>query len=194
MPIADVVFTGGAVFSAGAAASVAADVAVLDGRIVAVGSTDDLRAWVGDATTVVDTSGRLVVAGFQDAHVHPIGAGVEMLQCDLTGATDAADCLRIIAEYAQANPDEPWIRGAGWSMEFFPGGTPMAADLDAVVADRPVLLSNRDHHGAWANSLALALAGVTAETPDPSDGRIERDAGGAPSGTLHEGAVALVET
>ncbi|KQQ92867.1 amidohydrolase [Leifsonia sp. Leaf325] len=194
MPIADVVFTGGAVFSAGAAASVAADVAVLDGRIVAVGPTDELHAWVGDATTVVDTSGRLVVAGFQDAHVHPIGAGVEMLQCDLTKATDAADCLRIIAEYAQANPDEPWIRGAGWSMEFFPGGTPTAAALDAVVADRPVLLSNRDHHGAWANSLALALAGLTAETPDPSDGRIERDAAGAPSGTLHEGAVALIET
>lgn len=193
MPIADVVFTGGTVFSAGATASVSADVAVLDGRIVAVGTTADVRDWIGDGTTVVDTTGRLVVAGFQDAHVHPVGAGVEMLQCDLTGATDAADCLRLIAEYAQANPEEPWIRGAGWSMEFFPGGTPTAAALDAVVADRPVLLSNRDHHGAWANSRALALAGVTAETPDPSDGRIERDADGAPSGTLHEGAVALVE-
>ncbi|KQX05437.1 MULTISPECIES: amidohydrolase [unclassified Leifsonia] len=193
MPNADVVFTGGAVFSAGLPASVAADVAVLDGRIVAVGPSPELRDWIGDGTTLVDTSGRLLVPGFQDAHVHPIGAGVEILQCDLTGASDAADCLRMIAEYAAANPDEPWIRGGGWSMEFFPGGTPTAADLDAVVADRPVLLSNRDHHGAWANSLALSVAGITAETPDPADGRIERDAAGSPAGTLHEGAVALVE-
>jgi predicted amidohydrolase YtcJ len=132
------------------------------------------------------------VPGFHDSHVHPVQAGVELLQCDLTSAKSAADCIRLVAAYSVANPDVPWIVGAGWALEFFPGGTPTAATLDAVVRDRPVMLSNRDHHGAWLNSRALALAGITSRTPDPPDGRIERDASGAPTGTLHEGAVALL--
>ena len=79
--------------------------------------------------------------------------------------------------------------GGGWAMEHFPGGTPRKEDLDAVVPDRPVFLFNRDVHGAWVNSRALELAGITAHTPDPSDGRIERDPPtGEPTGTLHEGA------
>ena len=89
-------------------------------------------------------------------------------------------------------PSCAWILGGGWAMPAFPGGTPTAADLDAVVPDRPVFLPNRDHHGAWVNSRALEIAGIDASTPDPPDGRIERDADGRPSGTLHEGATALV--
>ena len=77
-------------------------------------------------------------------------------------------------------------------MSAFPGGTPTAADLDAVVPDRPVFLPNRDHHGAWVNSRALELAGIDRHTPDPADGRIERDADGRPTGTLHEGAMHAV--
>ena len=83
----------------------------------------------------------------------------------------------------------PWILGGGWAMAAFPGGTPTAADLDAVVPDRPVFLPNRDHHGAWVNTRALEIAGIDAHTPDPPDGRIERDADGRPTGTLHEGAM-----
>ena len=97
----------------------------------------------------------------------------------------------MVAAYA-ARHDGPWILGGGWAMPAFPGGTPTAADLDAVVPDRPVFLPNRDHHGAWVNSRALELAGITAETPDPADGRIERLPDGTPSGTLHEGAMGLV--
>ena len=191
---ADLVLTGGRVF-AGLATDAPAEhaVAVLDGVIVAVGAPDEVAGLIAPGTEVVDTTGMLVVPGFHDAHVHPVQAGVELLQCDLTGAADAADCLRRVAAYATAYPDEPWIVGAGWSMEFFPGGTPTAAALDAVVADRPVVLSNRDHHGAWANSRALDLAGITAATPDPAGGRIERDEHGAPTGTLHEGAVNLLD-
>jgi predicted amidohydrolase YtcJ len=95
--------------------------------------------------------------------------------------------------YAAAHPDEPWIVGGGWKMSAFPRGTPTKDVLDAIVPDRPAFLPNRDGHGAWVNSRALELAGVTAETPDPSDGRIERDADGEPSGTLHEGAMELVD-
>src|SRR5215213_7926138 len=97
-----------------------------------------------------------------------------------------------MAAYADAHPDRPWILGGGWAMSAFPGGTPTAADLDAVVPDRPVFLPNRDHHGAWVNSRALELAGITTLTPDPPHGRFERDADGRPTGTLHEGAMHAV--
>ncbi|MFC9059993.1 amidohydrolase, partial [Streptomyces sp. NPDC057074] len=94
--------------------------------------------------------------------------------------------------YADAHPERPWITGGGWSMEAFPGGRPDRRLLDAIVPDRPVYLVNRDHHGAWANSRALDVAGVTRDTPDPADGRVERDADGAPTGMLQEGAMSLV--
>lgn len=187
---ADTLFTGGTVWTAGWERSKRQDVAVRAGGIVAVGEPGSLSAEAG--AEVVDITGRLLVPGFQDSHVHPVQAGVELLQCDLTRATDAEDCVRIVAEYAASHPDEPWILGAGWSMEFFPGGTPTREALDRVVADRPVALSNRDHHGMWVNTRALELAGITDRTPDPVDGRIERDAAGVASGTLHEGAVGLL--
>ena len=91
-----------------------------------------------------------------------------------------------------SHPDEPWIRGGGWYMAAFEGGTPRREDLDRIVADRPAFLTNRDGHGAWVNTKALELAGITAATADPADGRIERDPDGSPSGTLHEGAMDLV--
>jgi predicted amidohydrolase YtcJ len=94
--------------------------------------------------------------------------------------------------YAEAHPDREWILGGGWSMDVFPGGTPTKDLLDAVVPDRIVFLPNRDGHSAWVNSRALEVAGVTSATLDPADGRIERDAAGEPSGTLHEGAADLV--
>lgn len=194
MPCADLVVTGGSVFRGLASEpSLVADIAVRDGAIVAVGDRDALAGLIGPATEIVDATGALVAPGFQDAHVHPTQGGVELLQCDLTGATDAADCLRIVREYAASHPEAPWIVGAGWSMEFFAGGTPTAAALDTVVPDRPAVLSNRDHHGAWVNSRALELGGITSTTLDPIDGRIERAANGTPTGTLHEGAVNLLD-
>ncbi len=192
MANADLVFHGGSIFTAPQTTSVPASVAVSNGRIVAVGTAAEIAPWIGPDTEMVDITGRLLIPGFQDAHVHPVMAGVELLQCDLSGATDADECLRLIRAYAEANPDLPWIRGGGWSMDFFPGGTPTAVLLDSAVADRPVLLMNRDHHGSWVNTRALEFAGVTSETLDPSDGRIERDADGTPTGTLHEGATDLV--
>jgi predicted amidohydrolase YtcJ len=140
---------------------------------------------------VVDLAGGLVSPGFTDAHCHPIQGGLERMQCDLTEGATREEYLAMVHAYA-ARHDGPWIRGGGWAMAPFVGGTPTAADLDTVVPDRPALLHNRDHHGAWANSRALELAGITAETPDPHDGRIERLADGSPQGTLHEGAVNLV--
>ncbi|GAA1634759.1 amidohydrolase [Actinoplanes couchii] len=186
---ADLLFSGGPVFSAGDGP--ATSVAVRAGRIAAVG--DDLRDWRGPRTEVVDLAGRLLLPGFQDAHVHAVVGGVELNQCDLTETVDVGEYLRRIAGYAAAHPDAEWIVGGGWSMESFPGGVPGRELLDRVVPDRPVYLINRDHHGAWVNSRALELAGITADTPDLEHGRIDRLADGSPAGALQEGAMELVE-
>lgn len=160
------------------------DVRVRDGRVVELG-----RGLEPDGAEVVEAA--FVSPGFTDAHVHPVQGGLERLRCDLSELSTREEYLAAVASYA-ATHDGPWILGGGWSMPAFPGGTPTAADLDAVVPDRPVLLPNRDHHGAWVNTRALELAGIDEHTPDPPDGRIELDADGRPSGTLHEGATALV--
>jgi predicted amidohydrolase YtcJ len=189
---ADLVFTNGACYTVDAAGRWAQAVAVRDGRIAAVGTDAELRQLVGPGTEVVDLDGRMLIPGFQDAHVHPVGGGLQLLRCDLSGLMTAGDYLRAIGEYADQHPADGWIRGGGWAMEAFPGGTPTAEVLDKAVADRPAYLPNRDHHSAWVNTRALELAGVTRQTPDPADGRIERDAAGHPTGALHEGAMNLV--
>ena len=188
---ADLVLTGGAVYTVDAARSWAQAVAVSGGRIAAVGTDADVRPYVGPRTEVINLRGRMLLPGFQDAHVHASGGGLERSQCDLTGEHTRAGYLAAIRSYADRNPGA-WIVGGGWGMDVFPGGVPSKDDLDQVVPDRPVFLSNRDHHGAWVNSRALALAGVDATTPDPPDGRIERTAAGEPQGTLHEGAMNLI--
>ncbi|MGK9149113.1 amidohydrolase [Plantibacter flavus] len=187
---ADTVFSGGTVFRSALDAPRAGAVAVTDGRISAL--DDDALAAIGPDTDVVDLGGGLLLPGFVDAHVHPVEAGLEQLACDLSGERTPDGYLAAIAAYAAAHPDRPWIVGGGWQQAAFPGGTPLAVDLDRIVPDRPVFLQNRDHHGAWVNSVALRLAGLDATTPDPADGRIERDDAGRPSGMLHEGARALV--
>ncbi|EST35789.1 amidohydrolase [Streptomyces roseochromogenus] len=189
---ADLLFTDGPVLtSGGPEGRTATAVAVTGGRITAVGG-DELRDLAGPGTEVVDLAGRLLLPGFQDAHVHPVPAGLELAQCDLSGTPTAEESVAAVRAYADAHPEREWILGGGWSMEAFAGGTPTKELLDAVVPDRPVYLPNRDHHGAWVNSRALRLAGIDRDTPDPADGRIERDASGEPSGTLQEGAMQLV--
>lgn len=188
---ADLVFVGGPVFLPDASQGAAAAVAVAGGRVAAVGG-EEVRALIGPGTEVVHLRGGLLIPGFQDAHVHPYQGGMSLLNCNLRAATTASGAVAIVAEYARANPTLEWITGGGWYMSLFPGGAPTAHLLDAVVPDRPVFLINRDAHGAWVNSRALELAGITADTPDPRDGRIERGDRGVPTGTLHEGAMELV--
>jgi predicted amidohydrolase YtcJ len=167
--------------------------AVAGDRLVAVVPEADLDMYVGPHTETVDLAGGLLLPGFQDAHAHPVQAGVERLRCDLTTANTREEYLDLVRGYAQAQPERPWLLGGGWAMPVFGTVGPRAADLDAIVPERPVFLANRDHHGAWVNTAALRLAGIHRNTPDPVDGRIERDASGDPTGTLHEGAMALVQ-
>ncbi|MFI9802870.1 amidohydrolase [Streptomyces sp. NPDC052301] len=185
----DLLFTGGPVLTPEGRTATA--VAVTGDRVTAVGG-DELRDLAGPRTEVVDLAGRLLLPGFQDAHVHPVPAGLELAHCDLSGLATAEETVAAVRAYAEAHPEREWILGGGWSMEAFTGGTPTKELLDAVVPDRPVYLPNRDHHGAWVNSRALELAGIDRDTPDPADGRIERDASGGPGGTLQEGAMQLV--
>jgi predicted amidohydrolase YtcJ len=194
MPAADVVFLGGRVFAADPVRRFATALAVRDGRIAALGHERDVRDLVGPLTRTVDLAGGLLLPGFQDAHAHPVQGGLERMCCDLSAYSTKEDYLAAVARYAAAHPEVEWVTGGGWSMSAFDAGGPRASELDAVVRDRPVLLPNRDHHGAWVNSRALQLAGLDARTPDPADGRIERDRDGFPSGTLHEGAMDLVAT
>jgi predicted amidohydrolase YtcJ len=184
---AELILTGGHLFDAGDATTLA----VRDGRILAVGGAEVLELR-GPGTEVVELRGRLLLPGFQDAHVHAVTGGVELGQCDLTGTVDPDEYLRRIAVYAADHPGAAWITGGGWSMESFPAGVPAKESLDRVVPDRPVFLTNRDHHAAWVNSRALALAGITADTPQPPDGRIDLAPDGSPAGALQEGAMGLV--
>ncbi len=186
-----VVFRGGQVFLADGGHGLATAVAIRDGRIIAVGGDRQVGALLTEADEVVELDGRMVLPGFVDAHVHPVMGGLEMSRCDLSGGRTAQRYQEIIAAYA-GRYDGEWILGGGWSMPAFPGGCPTREQLDLVVADRPAILPNRDHHSAWVNTRALQLAGIDADTPDPPDGRIERDAAGRPTGTLHEGAADLV--
>jgi predicted amidohydrolase YtcJ len=190
---ADMVLRGGHAYLVDAARSWAQAVAVADGQIVAVGTDTEVSGLIGPGTDVIDLGGRMVLPGFQDAHVHASGGGLERIRCDLSQTHNLDDYLSTVRAYARRHPDVSWITGGGWSLDVFPGGIPGRQDLDRAVPDRPVYLANRDHHAAWVNSRALAIAGVSAATPDPVDGRIERDARGEPSGTLQEGAMDLVQ-
>jgi predicted amidohydrolase YtcJ len=178
--------TGGHVFTP--AGIVEQPVLIEDGIITAIGA-DALTAT--DAVEI-DAAGGLVSPGFQDSHIHPYHAGLDMIACDLSPYDTADAYLARISEYAEGNPELPWIVGGGWAMDAFPGGLPTAAALDAVVPDRPAFFPNRDGHGAWVNTKALEIGGIDDATPDPFDGRIERDADGHAIGTLQEGAMGLV--
>ena len=188
----DLILHGGRVHTVDDARPTAEAVAVLGGRIVAVGSDADVKALAGSRTRRIDLRGRTLLPGFQDAHVHAVTSGLDRLRCDLTGMEDAAAYLSAIAAYAAAHPERPAILGGGWEMAAFPRGTPDRALLDAIVPDRPVALDNRDGHGTWVNSKALELAGLDDDAPDPPRGRIERRADGTIQGTLHEGASDVV--
>jgi predicted amidohydrolase YtcJ len=187
-PRADRVFVNGRVWTADPRRPRAEAVALAGERILAVGSNAEIERLAGPATVRVDLHGRFVAPGFNDAHLHFLVVDT----VDLADATSLADIQRRIREYAEAHTDLPWVAGRGWTYGAFPGGLPDRRQLDAAVPDRPAFMTGYDGHTAWANSKALALAGITRETPDPEHGAIVRDAAGEPTGALKESAAALV--
>lgn len=188
----EIIFQNGAVFDGREFLPEGTCVRIRGGTITAVGPAAEVAGRALDGASLVDLDGGTLLPGFIDAHVHPVYAGDQLRRCDLREGRTAQDYLDIIAEYARAHPGTGWITGGGWSMDAFPAGLPRREPLDAVTGDRPAFFPNRDGHGAWVNSAALRLAGIDATTPDPADGRIERDERGEPAGALQEGAAGLV--
>ena len=170
-------------------------VAIVGNRIAAIGSTADIRALTGKGTRVIDAAGKLVLPGFNDAHVHFLMGGFSLANVDLRDASSPAEMARRLGEYAKKLPKGRWILGGDWDHEKWPGAPlPTKEMIDAATPDHPVFVNRLDGHMALANSLALKLAGVTKETKDPSGGLIVRDAKtGEPTGILKDGAESLVD-
>ncbi|MHB0884271.1 MAG: amidohydrolase [Bacillota bacterium] len=175
------------------AARGATAVLVVGGRIKAVGGDEALRAAAPRGVPLVDLAGRAVVPGFIDSHLHLINFGVYLQRLDLMGVRSLAELVRRVAERHRSLPAGDWVIGRGWDQDLFAEKRyPTRQDLDAVAPDRPVALTRACGHVMAVNSEALRRAGVTAQTPDPAGGRIDRDAAGEPTGTLRERAMGLV--
>jgi predicted amidohydrolase YtcJ len=188
-PVADLVFHNGAVYR-GDGQWDRGPVAVSDGRIVAIGA--DAADLISTAVRVIDLAGGSLLPGFQDSHVHPLLGGAALLGIDLSPVHSHSEYLNLIEQYALAHRDEAVLQGAGWYGDLYPGGFPHRRDLDAVVTERPLILTSHDAHGMWVNSAALDAAGIDSETADPAGGRILRDDSGAPTGVLLDTAMGLL--
>lgn len=165
-------------------------VVVQAGKIQAVGK--GLKPAKG--VKMIDAKGGWVLPGFHDAHIHMLGGGLTMVRVQLAGETTLDGTLKAIKDYAAAHPDRPWILGRGFSYDIVPKGQfPTRQMLDAVVKDRPVFVRAYDGHSGWANTKAITLAGITAKTADPADGKIIRDKDGTPTGAFLEGAQELLD-
>jgi len=190
---ADLILRHGAVYTMDAARSWVQSVAVSNGRIIYAGPDAGAAGLVGPSTKIIDLGGRMVLPGFHDSHVHLMEGGVGMSLCNLKDVATPQEVLAEIRKYAAAHPSQPWVTGAGWDLPVFPGGIPRKEQLDEAVSDRPAYMESADGHSGWANSKALALAGITKDTSDPAGGRIERDPDSKqPTGTLRESARELV--
>ena len=184
------VFRGGTVITADRRRPRATAVAVQGETVVAL--DDAALEHVDDADDVVDLTGRTLLPGFRDGHIHPLWGGTETLDAPVVEATDLDDILDRVRRHAQEHPDVEWVLGHGYPPEVLPNGNATAAQLDAVIRDRPVALWASDHHTMWVNTRALELAGIDRDTPDPPQGALGRDEGGTPTGMLHEAAMDLV--
>ena len=184
---ADLILFDGKVYTVDANRSWAEAVAVIDGKIAYVGSSSGAKKYKGPNTRLVDLDGKMVLPGFQDAHVHPIEAGMAYLGCSLHDGKSVEDYVLIVKECAQQSPEATFIDGGGWTMDLFEDGLPDKRLLDEVVSDRPVILKSASGHQLWVNSKTLKIAGIDAETPDPPRGRIDRYKNSKePSGSLQE--------
>ncbi len=194
-PPADRVFLNGAVYTVDMRRSRAEAVAVRDGRIVRVGSNDEVRRLAGSETEVTDLGGAMLLPGFHDSHIHILIGVATKDDCDLLRLASQAEVEARLRE-CQALPGYGpyrWVLGGGWSEWLWPDANPGKAQLDALFPDRPVYLESSFGHAAWVNSRALALAGVTKATGNPPEGVIERNAAGEPGGTLRDAAMLLVK-
>jgi predicted amidohydrolase YtcJ len=192
-PTADLIVTNANVWTVDGKLPRAQAVAIIGERIVAVGSQADVQGWRGASTRVIDAGGKLVLPGFNDAHVHFVSGGQQLDAVDLNDATSAEEFVKRVAQQASKTPKKQWITGGDWDeTKWSPAQLPTKEMIDAVTPDNPVFVNRYDGHMSLANSIALRLAGVTASTPDPPGGSIVRDAQGNPTGALKDAAMDYV--
>ncbi len=192
-PQADLIVTNARIRTMDSAQPEARAVAILGDRIVAVGTADEINAWRGAGTKVLDAEGKLVLPGFNDSHVHLVSGGMQLTNVALKDASSRDEFVRRIAERARTSPGGEWILGGDWDdQQLVPVQLPEKEWIDPVTPDHPVFVYRYDGHMALANSLALRLAGVTNQTPDPPGGTIVRDGEGNPTGVLKDAAMSYV--
>lgn len=187
---ADRIFMNGKIWTGDSARPQAQALAVSGDRIIAVGTDEEIKRLAAVDTAVVDLRGRLLLPGFQDSHLHFPGRSVN--EIDLHGLETLADLQKRLAEFAKAHPSVPWITGDGWGYSAFPDQTVDKKYIDAVIADRPVYVLERDGHMGFGNSKALAMAGITSATIDPPNGHIMKGKSGEPTGEFKEAAQDLI--
>jgi predicted amidohydrolase YtcJ len=192
-PAASLVLVNGKVWTVNSGQPRAEAVACQGSRIVAVGSNDEIRRWIGSATQVIDAAGKLVLPGFNDAHVHFLDGGQSVESVALRDAKSEAEFRQRIADFATRQPAGRWITGGEWDHEnWTPARLPSRQLIDGVSAGHPVFVERLDGHMALANTQALGLAGITRHSPDPPGGTIVRDASGEPTGVLKDAAMGSV--
>jgi len=193
-PSADLIVTNAKIWTVDKAHPQADALAVLGERIVAVGSAADVDAWHGPQTKILDAKGKLLLPGFNDAHVHLLDGGSHLQDIQLKDAASPQEFARRIAERAKITPKGEWITGGDWDeQKWSPPKLPVKELIDAETPETPVWVNRYDGHESLANSAALRLAKITAQTPDPPGGQIVRDAQGNLTGVLRDAAQALVE-
>jgi predicted amidohydrolase YtcJ len=193
-PVADLIITNAKIWTVDKARPEAEALAIVGERIVAVGSAAEVDAWHGPQTKILDAKSKLLLPGFNDAHVHFVdgGSGLEAVQ--LKDASSPEEFARRIGERAKTTPKGEWITGGNWDeQKWSPVHLPTKELIDPVTPDTPVWVYRYDGHEALANSVTLRLANITAKTPDPAGGQIVRDAQGNPTGVLRDAATNLVE-
>lgn len=189
----DLIVVNGSVYTADGDGTMAEAVAVQGNKILQVGTNREIQRLRRPQTVVVDAKGGTVLPGFNDAHVDLIAGGLALQDVDLRGAETFTAIETAISAWSAANPDREWVTGSGWTSAAFKGGQPTRQALDAVVSDRPALLTADDRSTAWTNSAALKLAAITRRTPNPANGLIVKDPrSGEPTGVLKGSAIDLV--
>ncbi|MFN3135043.1 MAG: amidohydrolase [Candidatus Kryptonium sp.] len=191
MPKADIIFINGKIWTVDKSKPVAQAVAVLGDKIIAVGSNSEIKKYAGKNTKVVDLKKKLMLPGFIDDHTHFVSGGFQLMSVDLRNAKTPDEFALKIKEYAEKNPGK-WITGGDWDHELWGGELPRKEWIDKYTQNVPVFVTRYDGHMGLANSLALKLAGITSETPDPPGGLIVRDENGEPTGILKDEAMTLV--
>jgi predicted amidohydrolase YtcJ len=192
-PAADLIITNAKIWTVDKAHPTAQAVAVLGERIIAVGSNADVESLRSPTTKVIDAGGKLLLPGFNDAHVHFVGGGLQLDAVQLNDVASTDEFVRRIGEQARKTAKGEWIQGGDWDeTKWTPPALPTKELIDPVTPDNPVFLARYDGHSALANSTALRLAGITSQTPDPPGGAIVRDAQGNPTGDLKDAAMDLV--